>query len=276
MKHLLLLIAVTLIVPDLAMAYIPRTKTIVQKMSRNNGRRTYQVVREVTLESREKQVRAREVWTIAHGDQMKLDVNSLDANNPWNFSILYTSKDRKTLSRNRALKAFKKSPDFFEPLFHDRSPNSLMRRLVQYKFVPDWALTTPDPSYKEGETKITPEPFVILTPMEGSVNYAIGAQSNSQGGNAQTQLWVEQDSFLITKGRLRSQAEFVNSNFQTFPGGLRLPGEQRINWEDKTAKVKLLKAETARVSNKDWNLNPENAGTIPTDPLIKEFYSRFR
>lgn len=276
MKSFLLLVACSLLLPNYVQAYVPRTKTIVQKMSRNNGRREYKLVREVTLESKEKQIRAREVWTVAHGDKMKLEVNSLDSNNPWNFSILYSSKNRQTLSRNKSLKAFKKSPDFFEPLFHDRSSRSLLRRLVRYKFIPDWVTSTPEPSYEDGETKMTPEPFISLAPMEGTVNYAIGARSNSQGANAQTQLWVEQDSFLITKGRLRSQAEFVNSNFQTFPGGLRLPGDQRINWNGNVAKVKLLKAETTRVGKKEWKLDQKKSGTIPTDPLIKEFYSRFR
>lgn len=261
---------------DTALAYIPRTQTIVQKMTRNNGRYQYQFVREVTLESREKQIRAREVWTVAHGDQMKLEVNSLDSNNPWNFAILYSAKDRKTLSQKKAIMGFKKSPDFFEPLFHDRSSRSLMRRMIAFKFVPDWVASAPAPSYDDKKTKMTPEPFVSLAPMEGSVNYSIGANSNSQGGQAQTQIWIEQDSFLITKGHLRSQAEFVNSDFQSFPGGLQLPGEQRINWGDKVATIKLLKAETTRVPKKGWTLDPEKTGSIPTDPLIKEFYSRFR
>ncbi len=276
MKTLMVLFILGSLVPLSALAYIPRTQTIVKKMTRNNGRSTYKIVREVTLESKEKQIRAREVWTVAHGDRMKLEVSSLDSSNPWNFAIRYSAKDRKTLSRKKALKSFKKSPDFFEPLFHDRSSRSLLNRLIGYKFVPEWINSTPPPSYEEGQTKMTPEPYISLAPMEGTVNYSIGAHSNSQGGNAQTQLWVEQDSFLITKGRLRSQAEFVNNNYQSYPGGLRLPGDQRITWDDNVAKIKVLKAETTRPDKKEWSLDSKDTGSIPTDPLIKEFYSRFR
>ena len=276
MKKLLIVLLFTLTVPQASHGYIPRAKTIVKKMTKNNGRREYKIVREVTLESKEKQIRAREVWTVAHGDKMKLTVSSLDSSSPWQFSILYSTKDRRTLSRKKVLQAFRKSPDFFEPLFHDRSHRSLLNRMVRYRFIPDWATNTKSPAYADGETKMTPEPFITLAPMEGTVNYAIGADSNSEGGVGQTQLWVEQDSFLIKKGRLRSQAEFVNSDFQVFPGGLKLPSQQIVSWNDNVARIKLLTSETTRTNKKDWTLNPENAGQIPTDPLIKEFYSRFR
>ena len=222
MKYIFLILTFCFILPQTGSAYIPRTKTIVKKMSRNNGRREYKLVREVVLESREQKIKAREVWTVSHGDRMKVEVSSMDTNNPWNFAIVYSQRDRKTLSRNKALKSFKKSPDFFEPLFHDRSHRSLLRRMVGYRFLPDWVEQTTAPAYVDGKTKMSPEPFVTLTPMEGTVNYAIGATNNSEGGNNQTQLFVEQDSFLIRKGRLRSQAEFVNSRFQSFIGGLKL------------------------------------------------------
>lgn len=276
MKSLFLILIFCFILPETSSAYIPRTKTIVKKMSRNNGRREYKLVREVILESREQKIKAREVWTISHGDRMKVEVSSMDANNPWNFAILYSQRDRKTLSRNKALKSFKKSPDFFEPLFHDRSHRSLLRRMVSYRFLPDWIEKTTAPAYVDGKTKMSPEPFVTLTPMEGTVNYAIGATNNSEGGNNQTQLFIEQDSFLIKKGRLRSQAEFVNSRYQSFVGGLKLPGDQRISWNDKIAKVKLLTVERTKTKKKDWKLSGDKTGSIPTDPLIKEFYSRFR
>ena len=265
-----------LLLPLSAFSYVPRAKTIVQKMSNNNGSREYKIVREVQLESAEQKIKAREVWTVAHGDKMKLEVSSLDSNNPWKFVILYSKTKRETLSQKKQVKSFKKSADFFEPLFHDRYSRSLMNRLVGYQFIPEWVKNTPPPSLKEGQTTMTPEPFVQLSPMEGSVTYAIGSQSNSQGGKAQTRLWVEQDSFLIRKGRLRSRAEFANSKFQTFVGGLMLPGEQTISWGDKLARVKLLAAERTKASKKDWTLTSKDSGTIPTNPLVKEFYSRFR
>jgi hypothetical protein len=276
MRFVFIIACLSLMVPQWASAYIPRTKTIEEKMSRNNGRKHYKIVREVTLESRDKQIRAREVWSVAHGDRMKLEVTSLDSNNPWSFAILYSAKDRKTLSRKKAVKSFKKSPDFFEPLFHDRSSRSLLRRLIGHKFIPGWLEQSAEPTYEEGKTVITPEPFVSLAAMEGSVNYALGAASNSEGGNAQTQLWVEQDSFLIKKGRLRSQAEFVNTDFQSYPGGLTLPSEQQITWGDRVAKIKVLQAESTRIGKNSWTLDSSSAEELPSDPLVKEFYSRFR
>lgn len=259
-----------------AKAYIPRAKTIIKKMTLNNGRREYKIVREVTLQSADKQEKAREVWTVANGDKMKLVVNSLDSNNPWQFSILYGRKKRTTLTKGKKIKSFQKSKDFFEPLFHDRYHKSLTKRLIQHRFVPQWIIDTPPPAFAKGKTLMTPEPYISLEPVEGSISYAIGANTNQTGSKAQTQIWVEQDSFLIKKGRLSSSAEFVNSQFQTFSGGLKLPGEQRISWNDKTANIKLLAVERTRTKKKDWSLNQKTSGNIPSDKLIKEFYSRFR
>ena len=123
---------------------------------------------------------------------------------------------------------------------------------------------------------MSPEPFIQLEPMEGGVNYVIGAKQNGLSPRAQTQLWVEQDSFFITKGRLPSRAEFVNSQFQSHQGGLKLPSQQIISWKDRVARVKLLAVDRTRTTKKTWTLEKGNSLSLPKDPLIKEFYSRFR
>lgn len=276
MKLIVVTLLFLLVRPNDAMAYIPRVATIIKKMSNNSGHREYKIVREVTLLSKDQSHRVREVWTVAHGDRMKLEVSSLDESNPWKFAILYSKSNRKTMTQNKAVKTYKKSPDFVEPLFHDRYYKSLMKRLIGFKFIPEWVLRSEAPSYDDGQTKIVPEPFIQLAPMEGSVNYAIGARSNSQGGNNQTRLWVEQDSFVIKKGRVSSGAEFVNSDFQSYIGGLKLPNEQQISWGDRVAKIKMLAAERVTTGKTFWQLSKEDSGQIPSAPLIKEFYSRFR
>lgn len=258
-----------------AQAYIPRAQTIIKKMTSNNGARDYKVVREVTIEAENRQIRAKEVWTIANGDKMKVKVSSLDSNNPWSFSILYGKTDRKTMSSGKSVKTFKKSREFFEPLFHDRSSRSMTDRLIAARLVPDWIKNTPPPNYSEGKTMMTPEPFVNLEPMEGSINYAIGSNKSSTGKN-HSLIWVEQDSFLLKKGRFGSMAEFTNSQFQTYPGGLKLPSEQIISWDEKVAKVKTLSAENTQTASSQWTLDKNDSGQIPNEPLIKEFYSRFR
>ena len=273
-QWILLSVLVTSFTP--AQAYVPRIQTIVQKMSKNNGRRVYRVVREVTFESQNNRIQAREIWHIKNGDLMKLTVTSADADNPWTFEIAYGGKKRRTISSTKNVKQYAKSEEFFEPLFHDRYSKSLIKRLAQYRFIPSWAKDIPAPDYQEGQTKMTEEPFVRLEPVAGSVNYAIGANKNNAGDQWQTTLYVEQDSFLIKKGRLRSNAEFTNEDFQTFPGGLRLPRLQTITWDDRVARIRLINAEPIRAGKKTFALNKATAANLPKDPMIKEFYSRFR
>ena len=68
----------------------------------------------------------------------------------------------------------------------------------------------------------------------------------------------------------------MNNSFQSFSGGLHLPANQLISWNDRVARIKLISAEPVHVNGKDWSLTTQDAGSIPTDPLVKEFYSRFR
>jgi hypothetical protein len=276
MKKLLLLLSLIFLFSSSTFAYIPRAKTIIKKMTRNNGRRTYTLVREITLQSSNNQVKAKETWTIANGDTMKLHVQSQDADRPWSFVITYDKNKRKTLSAAKKVKTFKRSSEFFEPLFHDRSYRSLTQRMIAHKFIPSWVKTAPEPDYDNGKTQMTEEPFIRLAPVEGSVSYALGATKNTAGDNNKTTLWIEQDSFYIKKGRLRSKAEFTNSRFQSFKGGLKLPGEQTISWGDNVAQIKLMTVDVVKPKKSTWTINPKDSGNIPSDPLIKEFYSRFR
>ena len=259
-----------------AEAYIPRTQTIVSKMVSKNGRRQYKIVRDIEIQSPDQTVNAREEWFVVFGDKMKVHVSSLDPNNPWNFSILYGASDRKTLTQKKNLKSFKKSPDFVEPLFHDRSSKSLMKRLIAHRFLPNWIQEAEAPSFQGGKTKMTPEPFVSLDPMEGRVTYKIGASKNKSGNGNKTFLWVDQDSFLLRKILTRSKAEFINKDYQNYAGGLHLPSLQEIHWNDRSAKVKTLSAKVTKTKATDWDPKKLPSGNIPESKLVKEFYSRFR
>ena len=217
----------------------------------------------------------REKWLIAGPDKMKLSASSLNLNNPWSFVIVYGPKDRKTLTSLRKIKSFKKSREFVEPLFHERDHERLMTRLVSHQFVPPWARKLPPPQFLNNQTVFTPENFVSLEPFNGSVNYSIGVKKTTSGGQG-PRLWVEQDSFVIKKIRLGSKVEFVNDSFQSFIYGLKLPAKQNINWENGTAQITLLKVEKTKTKKKDWLIKEQEKEVLPTNKLIKEFYSRFR
>lgn len=161
--------------------YIPRIDTIVKKMVRNNGRTPYKVVREITFEAGDNRLRARETWYIKNGEDMKLVVESTNPDDPWKFEIIYEKGKRQTVSSTGNVKKFERSEEFFESLFHDRFHKSLMKRMVGFKVLPDWAPKIEEPTYKDGKTKMTEEPFVRLEPTEGAVTYAIGAQQNADG-----------------------------------------------------------------------------------------------
>ena len=258
-----------------AWSYIPRIKTIVKKMTLNNGRKEYKILRKVLLKSENKQTEFQEKWFIAGSDKMKLEVSSLDLNNPWSFVILYGPKDRKTLTSRQKIKSFKKSKEFLEPLFHERNHKNLMKALIFHNFIPSWGNDLPPPGFSNNQTQITPEPFTSLEPLQGVVNYSVGAGQTTSGGKG-ARLWVEQDSFVIRKIRLGSKTELINGSFQNFSDGLKLPGKQTISWNKGVALITLLKVEKIKTKPKDWTLKKVGEEALPTNPLVKEFYSRFR
>ena len=256
-------------------SYIPKAKTIFKKMIPNNGKKQYKILRKVLLQSGNKQVEVREQWFVADSNKMKLEVSSLDINVPWKFVIVYGNGNRKTLTSHQKIKSFKKSREFMEPLFHERNYEGLMRRLISHNFVPSWVVNSPPPGFSNDKTFITPEPFIFLEPLAGSVNYSIGANQTASGSPG-ARLWVEQDSFVIRKIRLASKTELINGPFQNFSDGLKLPGKQSINWNKGVAFITLLGVERVSLGKKDWSLKKMDKESLPTDPLIKEFYSRFR
>ncbi len=258
-----------------ARSYIPRSKTIVRKMTLNNGKKQYRILRKVLLQSENKQTEVREKWLIADSDQMKLEVSSLNLNRPWKFVIVYGPRDRKTLTSRKKTKSFKRSREFLEPLFHERNSGKLMKRLISLDFMPSWIWNSPPPNFSNNQTSLTPEPFIFLEPLEGAVNYSIGTNQTTSGGPG-PRLWVEQDSFVIRKIRLGSKTELLNGPFQSFSDGLKLPGRQSLSWNKGVAHITLLKVEKVNIRKKDWALEQTDQEPLPSDPLIKEFYSRFR
>ena len=277
MKFIILVfLSCVLVTP--AKAYKLRLNTIVKQMIRNNGRKSpgYKIVREVSFEANGQSQSARETWWVKNGDRMKVQVESVDPAKPWSFEIVYNGGARQTLSSSNQVKSFKVSKEFFEPLFHDRSETSLKQRLVQFQFIPEWAKNLPAPDYVRGKTVMKDEKFIGLVPGTGAVSYLIGAPKNADGTPGHTHLWVEQDTFKISKGKLASKSEFTNKEFQDIDGGLKLPRTQVISWADRVARVRVITAEKKRLSSTDLALSTSKSTTVPDQPILKEFYSRFR
>ena len=226
----------------------------------NNGKKQYKILRKVLLQSGNKQVEVREKWLIANGNKMKLEVSSLDINAPWKFVIVYGTRNRKTLTNRQKIKSFKKSREFLEPLFHERNHEKMMRRLISHNFMPSWVTGLPPPRFSNNQTLITPEPFIFLEPLEGSVNYSIGASQTTSGGLG-PRLWVEQDSFVIRKIRLGSKAELINGPFQNFNDGLKLPEKQNVSWNKGVANITLLGVEKVSIKKSDWSLRKNRSGS---------------
>jgi|GEM_PF-2281486 len=272
----LILFSTSLSLP--AQAYKLRLNTVVDKMIKNCGRsgNSYKIHREVSLEQNGRTIKVKEEWWVKNSQRMKVKVSSLEPQNPWSFEIVYNGDQRQTLSSSKNIKSYKISPEFFEPLFFERSSAGMLDRMEKFRFIPSWAKNIPRPNYSGGKTIMKDESFVGLAPSQGSVNYTYGAAKTTTGDPGSTFLFVEQDTWKITKAKLNSTSEFKNQGTQSVDGGLKLPRTQIVSWNDKAARLSLVSAKKVAISDAELSLNTGTSTKIPNVPVVREFYSRFR
>lgn len=265
--------------PNSSFGYLPRIKTIAAKAVKNNGRGVYEIKREVSLFQQESKINFSETWLVQHGDAMKLTAQGTnDDGSPWKFSVTYEKGKRKTTTAAGKEKIFSWSPFFTEPLFHYRSRESFMDRLIKLHFIPAWARNTPSLNVSSDNiTKFTAEEFVKLSRQQGRVNYELG--SSVEKTKSAPKMWLEQDSFLIRRAKLSGDTYLTNESFRSFSGNLKFPLLQSISWNDNTAKIKttsVKRLKSAKVRKSIHASLKGQSAVLPKNKIVKEFFSRFR
>lgn len=261
-------------------AYVPRLKTIAQKIAKNNGTQSYLIEKELSLFSKENKTSFSEKWWIKSGDAIRVDSSGKNPDGtPWMFSIVYKNNLRTTTTPGGNEKSIEQSPYFFEPLFHYKNQNSIIQKLISLRMAPSWANKIPPVRVagKSQETEFTNEAFVKLSRKLGLITYEIGSSVEKE--SASPQLWVEQDSFLIKKGQLDRNIYFQNDSHREYSGGLNYPLNQTINWGDLSVQSNTVNVKTLTEVEVSKKINENLGGSsakLPTENSVKDFYSRFR
>lgn len=307
MKHLLILLS--LFVTPLASAAIPHSKTIVSRLAKNSGKGVYIIEQEVRFAGPEGIV-LKERWLVQNSDVMRLIVQSPKQElslGDFRWDAVYRD-GRRTATTPAAPVSASAAPgtlgepgketksstvtaEFFEPYLFHRSSARYFDAFVRGKILPASAARERPRIANIATYKPVPEQAVRLGRTGGIVAWVFGEPTPVDNANAFPGAWIEQDTFLLKKLRLLSQAEMTLSNHANAGGGLKLARERSIVWKSSDPAVTEPRSVTIKVTSvrnlPDKSLAPQfqtssisqneiKAARLPDVPAVREFYARFR
>lgn len=261
-----------------AQAALPSAQMIFQRVAENHGTGSYTIEQDAQFANGTGTVSVKETWNVDNDQSLRLTATAVHENKEWvRIQILYQNGQRWILKNGRR----ESSPypkDFFERLFHLRSPEAAAQTLHQWKVISQpYFIRRPAPR-KGSDAHLEGESFVRLARSNGVINWAFGAPSTAS--QLMPGLWVEQDAFLLRKIRLPSLAEVTADSYAVYARQLNFPKERNVHWGDQTVSIRLLSVNGRSKANTSASLEIPWTMQMPTDQpaaaVIEEFYTRFR
>ena len=263
------LISILLLVSAQAFAYIPPTRTILEKTVENTGSAAYQIEKEVRFSNPEIPS-LKETWYIENDRTMRLTVTPLVAAQPGviqpKFTALYLGGVKYVMwGANK--EAGKVSEEMTERLFHFRRTENLVQYLYQLHIL----------NVAQGNLD-----FARLNRSQGVVNFGLGKPTEEGSKSLAPYIWIDQDGFVIRKIRFDDNAEMTANLYQVFPKGLSYPMLTTLTWGDQKVRVNTISVSmikkfqpTVFQATQLEDSKPFQQNFAKWNAVI-EFYKRFR
>ncbi len=283
MKLILALFVFLGFAPQICLAYIMPTRTILSKTSEKAGSGAYSIDQEVQFANGDETISLRETWIIEDERNMRLTVTGTkELQGQFSLQFLYKNGQKISLQGGSA-KAEKVPEDFLERFLNFRKVDSFASVLTYFKIIPPNALKKKVYA-KAADFKYEAEPWVRYSRTGGVVNYAFGNPTPPNEERGYPGIWIEQDHFVIRKLRLPSQVEMVADNYGEFSRDLFYPRSRTVRWGNNAVNIRLLTvsgkpanvAKLMQPSSLDVPNNWNGISSMPVRDVITEFYSRFR
>ncbi len=247
-----------------AQAYIPPTRTILQKTVENSGRASYKIVKEVRFSNSELPT-LKETWLIQNERTFRLTVSPQGIPSAPQLDILYVGGQKYIMSQGHR-ESFKIPLEHAERPFHYRRTENFVQYLHSLQIL----------SGVTGHLDLA-----RLNRSQGVVNYGLGRPTEANDDRLAPYLWIEQDQFVIRKIRFNSKTELMASRYQKQPRQLVHPNLIVVSWDDQKARVSTLSVSTAKPTAKDFQSSQlaDSRAFFETTShwnSIVEFYKRFR
>ncbi len=277
------IISISSLMSSPASAHIPSTRTILNRMARNLGRGIYQVDQEVQFRLATESVAVRERWLVENGDVMRLTMsNPKGSNENWNLDVVYRDGKRWLVESSGNVRSLKQSSEFFEPYLHYRSGKTILESLIRQHVLPSNLTTMQKPAKSLNDVSYRTESFVRLARAGGVIAYAFGEPTPVNNIKLAPGFWVDQDAFVFRRLRFPSQAEIEADKHIFASGGMRIPRERTVTWDNNTAVIRILSVKSVpdsaniRALLSSSSLSKSPPLKLPDVPQIKDFYLRFR
>ena len=271
-----ILIPLLVLIPVLALAYIPSSSFIFERVAGLHGKGVYKMLMSVQFAENGETHTVKESWIVVDGGEIKVSVTG-DG-----FQLTHLLKRGRIywIEENGQEHVSEVPSDYFMPALLMRSPMELKKFFARWGVLPPEALKEKRLPKESKDIVVATEPFVKLGRVNGAVQYEYG---NPDGPS----LWIEQDHFFITKMRAPSGAEFLGQNYIIYSRGLAFPKIQTVTFNGKKADIRVTGLSGTAYSNDikkqmepSWMRDHTAERTIwPTHSLsstIQEFYKHFR
>jgi len=263
-----------------AHAYIPRTKTILERTTKNHGRGLYQIQLELLFRTDNGNSTITETWLVEHGESLYLQA----AGSNFSYTATYKGKQKFFVDENGSERAQKLSSEFFEGLFHYRSAESLGQAFVQLGALPSKALNFAKINSLK-DAHYPREPFIRLARTGGTISYTFG-KPTPNGSPPFPGVWIQQDQFTLKKIRLPGQSEVISDDYNEFRHNLHYPRSRSVLWGGKSVNIRTLRVIPVSATQENKNklsaqyLKSQPASSLKArlgnNPFIKDFYQRYR
>lgn len=242
-----------------AAAYILPLDFILQKSSGLAGNSIISVEQEVRYKDGPKTYAVRENWLIEGDRNLKVTVKGVgELKDAVNAVFLYNNKTRTSVVNKQKLTKTV-LPDFFERYLSIKSKESYMGYIKELGLGED----------------------VRLSRAGGTVCFAIGNVSTAN--DVQPHIWIDQNSFRLTKMRFPGKAEVEFGDYIE-KDGIHYPKLKTVSWDGKSISIAVIKV-TTKSGATIKNFYPETLEASNPSSLaafgsagaaLEEFYSRFR
>lgn len=270
-----------------AFGYIPDLEMILDRTVKNQGNTGYVIDLEISFDNKSQTQVVKEHWVIQDAENMRVFARGeRDLKDKLRLLRIYDKSKKFYSSDDGGVRSTRYSGDFFEPLFHIRTTKKFHRTLIDLAILPESSTRAKAAPIDVKEPTYEKLPYLRLSRAAGVIAYALGMPPQKDNNQLHPEIWIEQDQFVIRKFRLSTQVEVVAEDYQKF-GTLSFPQSRTVRWANNSVKIIVSDVKSISMTPKIRELfstksfseekkKSENLNELPEDPVIQEFYSRFR
>lgn len=257
----LLVITLVQFISIFSLAFVLPIDSVLKKNIGLNGKQIISLEQDVVFSDGVEELIVQEVWYIEGDKNLKLVATGIgELKDQFKIVAIYNNKNRTIFNgKNRITEPSGK--EFFEKYLSIRSLEA----------------------YKNLLNEAQIQNNIRMSRSNGTIAFSIGEPSTMQA--MKPQIWVEQDTFYLSKIRFLSQAEVSFDNYsEVVANKLYYPKTKKIDWLGKTAIIKV-KSINPKSKAQFSTFYPQNLD-IPSEIsiqnktalslVVEDFYKRFR